>query len=174
MSLSAGASWRRRIRVRNAARRRELTVRAALGAGRARLIMQSLVESVLVATAGCVMGLIAAHWGVSFLLSMLPLPEPPAGLMFAADGRVVGFAVGVSVLSVLLFGLAPVWRATDVDLTSALRASQGVSAPTRTRRLGRMLVACQVALSVLLLVSAGLFVRTVQNLTHLDMGFRAE
>ena len=90
---------------------------------------------------------------------MLPLP-PPAGLAFAADARVVGFATTVAVLSVLLFGLGPAWRATDVDLTGALRASQGVSTPKRTRRLGRLLVACQVGLSVLLLVAAGLFVQT--------------
>jgi putative ABC transport system permease protein len=157
------------LMVRNAARRRELVVRAALGAGRSRLIVQSLVESTLLAVAGCIAGLFFARWGVSIMLSMLPLPAPPGGLAFDADARVVGFAAGVSVLSVLLFGLGPAWRATDVDLTGALRSSQGVTAPKRTRRLGRVLVACQVGLSVLLLVGAGLFVQTVRNLSRLDM-----
>ena len=161
------------LMLRNAARRRELTVRAALGAGRSRLLVQSLVESTLLAAAGCIAGLFLARWGVSIILSMLPLPAP-GGLAFAADARVVGFAMGVSVLSVLLFGLGPAWRATDVDLTGALRSSQGVTAPKRTRRLGRVLVACQVGLSVLLLVGAGLFVQTLRNLSHLDMGFSAD
>ena len=159
---------------RNAARRRELTVRAALGAGRSRLVVQSLVESTFVAAAGCIAGLFLARWGVSIILSMMPVPEPPGGLTFVADGRVIGFAMVVSLLSVLLFGLGPAWRATDVDLTGALRSSQGVTAPKRTRRLGRVLVACQVGLSVLLLVGAGLFVQTLRNLSRLDMGFSAD
>jgi len=162
------------LMLRNAARRRELTVRAALGAGRSRLIVQSLVESTLLAATGCIAGLLLAQWGVSIVLSMLPLPEPPGGLAFDADTRVVGFAAGVSVLSVLLFGFGPAWRATDVDLTGALRSSQGVTAPKRTRRLGRVLVACQIGLSVLLLVGAGLFVQTVRNLSRLDMGFSVD
>jgi predicted permease len=162
------------LMLRNAARRREWSVRVALGAGRSRLIAQSLVESMLLATAGCIAGLAVARWGVSIVLSMLPLPEPPAGLDFVADGRVVGFAAAVSVLSVLLFGLGPAWRATDVDLSGALRSSQGVTQPRRTRRLGRALVACQVGLSVLLLVGAGLFVKTLRNLSLLDMGFSAD
>ena len=160
--------------VRNAARRRELAVRAALGAGRSRLIVQSLVECALLAAAGCIAGLFFARWGASIMLSMLPLAAPPGGLAFAADSRVVGFAAGVSALSVLLFGLGPAWRATDVDFTSALRSSQGVTQPKRTRRLGRVLVAGQVGLSVLLLVGAGLFVQTLRNLSHLDMGFSAD
>jgi predicted permease len=162
------------LMLRNAARRRELIVRAALGADRPRLIVQSLVESTFVAAAGCIAGLFLARWGVSIILSMLPLPEPPGGLTFDADARVVGFAIGVSVLSVLLSGLEPAWRATDVDLTGALRSSQGVTQPKRTRRLGRVLVACQVGLSVLLLVGAGLFVQTLRNLSRLDMGFSAD
>ena len=162
------------LMLRNAARRRELGVRAALGAGRSRLILQSLVESMMLAAAGCIAGLFLAQWGVSMILSMLPLPAAPSGLAFAADARVVCFAIGASVLSVLLFGLGPAWRATDVDLTSALRSSQGATQPTRTRRLGRVLVACQVGLSVLLLVAAGLFVQTLRNLSYLDMGFSAD
>jgi predicted permease len=162
------------LMLRNAARRRELSVRTALGAGRSRLMVQSLVESALVAAAGCIAGLFLARWGISMVLSMLPLPEPPGGLAFVADARVVGFAVAVSVLSVLLFGLGPAWRATDVDLTRALRSGQSATAPKRTRRLSRGLIACQVALSVPLLVGAGLFAQTLRNLSHLDIGFSAD
>ena len=162
------------IMLRNAARRRELTVRAALGAGRSRLMVQSLVESTLLAAVGCMGGLLLAAWGVSIIVSLLPLPAPPDGLTFHADARVVGFAAGVSVLCVFLYGLGPAWRATNVNLVDALRSGPALSAPKRTRRLGRVLVGGQVALSVLLLVGAGLFVQTLRNLSRLDMGFRTE
>jgi predicted permease len=162
------------LMVRNAVRNRELTVRAALGAARSRLILQYLVESTLLAAVGCALGLLLARWGVSMILSMLPLPAIPASLTFHADARVLGFAAGVSLLSALLFGLAPAWRATEVDATACLRSSQGTTAPRSVRRLGRVLVACQVGLSVLLLVGAGLFVRTLQNLSRQNIGFNPD
>ena len=159
------------LMLRNAARRRELTVRAALGAGRSRLILQYLVESTLLAVIGCALGLAFAAWGVSLILSMLPLPAIPESLAFHADARILGFAAGVSLFGALLFGLVPAWRATEVDLTGTLRSSHGTTAPKSARRLGRVLVACQVGLSVLLLVGAGLFVRTLRNLSYLDLGY---
>ena len=162
------------LMLRNAARRRELTVRAALGAGRSRLILQYLVEGSLLAVLGCVIGLAFAAWGVSVILSMLPLPAIPESLAFHVDARILGFAAGVSILSALLFGLAPAWRATDVDLAGSLRSSQGATSPKRARRMGRVLVACQVGLSVLLLVGAGLFVQTLRNLSQLDIGFNTD
>ena len=159
------------LMVRNAARNRELTVRAALGAGRSRLILQYLVETALLAALGCALGLVLARWGVSIVVSMLPLPAIPESLMFHGDARVLGFAAGVSLVSALLFGLAPAWRATEVDATACLRSSQGSTAPRSVRRLGRVLVACQVGLSVVLLVGAGLFVQTLRNLSRQDVGF---
>ena len=104
--------------VRNSARRRELTVRVALGARRSRLVLQCLVESLVLAATGGILALVFARWGVSILLSMLPLTAIPEGLAFHADARVLGFAAGVSLLSALLFGLAPAWRATQVDLSA--------------------------------------------------------
>ncbi|HXT70602.1 MAG TPA: ABC transporter permease [Vicinamibacterales bacterium] len=159
------------LMLRSTARRRELTVRAALGAGRSRLVGQYLVESVILAAAGCALGLFLARWGVSLIVSMLPLASVPDSLEFYADLRVVGFAAIVSLAGAFLFGLLPAWRATDVDLAGALRASHGTSATRSARRLGRVLVGSQVALSVLLLVGGGLFVQTMRNLATLDMGF---
>jgi predicted permease len=160
--------------VRNTARRRELTMRIALGARRSRLMLQCLVESLVLAVMGGILALVFARWGVSIILSMLPLPAIPEGLAFNADARVLGFAAGVSLLGALLFGLAPAWRATQVDLTTVLRSSQGNTPTKGTRRLGRLLVACQVGLSVLLLVGAGLFVQTLRNLVNRDIGFNPE
>jgi predicted permease len=159
------------LMVRNTARRRELMVRVALGARRSRLVIQYLVESLVLAVLGGVLAMAFARWGVSFLLTMLPLSVPPPSLVFAVDARVVGFAACVSLISGFLFGLVPAWRATQIDLTGALRHNQE-STPTRTaRRLGRVLVACQVGLSMLLLVGAGLFLQTLRNLSHVDVGF---
>jgi predicted permease len=162
------------LMLRNAARRRELTVRAALGAGRSRLVLQYLVESTLLAAVGCVAGLALARWGVSVILSMLPLQSIPESLSFHADVRILVFAAGVSLLSALLFGLAPAWRSTDVELTDSLRSSQGSTQPRGARRFSRALVACQIGLSVLLLVGAGLFVQTLRNLASLDVGFNPD
>jgi predicted permease len=162
------------LMVRQAARRRELAVRAALGASRSRLVAQSLVESTVLAAAGCLAGLLLARWGVSAVLSMLPLPAPPGGMAFVADARVIGFAAAVAAASVLLFGLGPAWRVADVDLSGDFRSSQGLTAPRRTRRLARALVVCQVCLSLILLVAAGLFVQTLRNLSALDLGFHAD
>jgi predicted permease len=159
--------------VRHTARRRELTVRTALGARRSRLVVQYFIESLLLAALGGVLALVFARWGVSLILSMLPLASVPEALTFHADARIFGFAAAASILSALLFGLAPAWRATRVDL-SALRASQGGTAPAGARRLGRSLVACQVGLSVLLLIGAGLFVQTLRNLVRLDVGFNPD
>src|SRR6266542_321787 len=162
------------LMVRNSARRRELAVRAALGASRSRLVLQYLVESAVLAAMGGLLALVFARWGVSIMLSMLPLAAIPDGLVFRADGRVLGFAAGLSLLCALLFGLAPAWRATQVDLTAGLRPSQGSTPTGSARRLRHSLVACQVGLSVLLLVGAGLFVQTLRNLVRLDIGFTAE
>jgi predicted permease len=159
------------LMVRNASRRHELTIRVALGATRSRLLLQHMVEAVLLAIISGALAVAVARWGVSVFLSMLPLPTPPVTLAFDTDARVLAFVAVASLASALLFGVAPAWRASRVQLSGDLRASQGSSSSKTTRRLGRVLVACQVALSVLLLVGAGLFVQTLRNLWKVDVGF---
>ena len=162
------------LMVRHAGRRRELAIRAALGAGRARLLRMYLVESLVLAVLGGALALGIAGWGVSVVLAMLPLAAPPEALSFQADARTLSFVAAASLVSALLFGLAPAWRASQGDLALVLRSSAGKGASPRTRRVGRWLVACQVGLSVLLLVGAGLFIQTLRNLTRLDVGFDAD
>jgi predicted permease len=161
--------------VRNTNRMRELTVRTALGARRSRLITQLLVESAVLAMMGGTLAWLMARWGVSAVLSMLPLTDTPEFLAFRMDARVLGFLAAVSVLSAVLFALAPAWRATRVDLTTGLKAGlQGGSGAATTREsrwLGRWLVAGQIALSVMLLAGAGLFLQTLRNLGKTDLGF---
>jgi predicted permease len=162
------------LTVRNAARRRERTVRVALGATRARLLVLNLVESLLLAALGGALALVLARWGVTLILSMLPLATIPAPLAFQLDARVLGFVALLSVLSALLFGLAPALRATQVNVATALRSSQGATSPKAARHVGRVLMAFQVGLSVLLLVGAGLFLQTLRNLAHVDIGFNPD
>lgn len=159
--------------VRNTGRNRELTVRVALGASRSRLIIQLLMENIVLAVIGGAIAVLVAQWGVALILSMLPLNAIPEALAFRLDVRVLAFTAGISLLSMLLFGLAPALRASKVDLATGVKA-QGATMARGTRRLGRMLVAGQVALSVVLLVGAGLFFRTLQNLAHTDLGFNPE
>lgn len=158
------------LMLRNMARRRELSVRAALGASRARLMKQYLVESAVLAVLGAIVGVVFARWGVSLILSMLPLSEIPRSLAFQIDARTLGFAAVITGLTATLFAVAPARHAARIDLTTDLKSAHG-NAATKNSRLGRTLVAGQVALSVLLLAGAGLFVETLRNLVRLDIGF---
>ena len=110
--------------LRHAGRRRELAVQVALGAGRARLVLIAVVESLLLAVLGGALALVVAAWVVSILLSTLPVPATPDGLAFRADARVLAFAACVSMVSALLFGLVPAWRATRATSPSC-RSSPG-------------------------------------------------
>ena len=157
---------------RAASRQKELGVRLALGAGKWRLIRQLLTESVLLSGLGGVMGVVFALWIKDGLLAVsvwggrgMRAFDPQL------DWRVLGFTMALSLATGILFGLAPAWRATKVNLTPTLKdGSHGSSALSRSL-LSRGLVVLQVALSLLLLVGAGLFVRTLLNLQRVDPGF---
>ncbi len=159
---------------RAAARQREIAVRLALGARRRRLIRQLLTESVLLSVAGGALGVLLAFWIKDGLLSVGDWGGRFMGALDPRlDLRVLAFTTALSLLTGILFGLAPAWRATKVDLTPALKDSaRGSSAATRSW-LSKSLVVAQVALSLLLLVGAGLFLRTLINLQRVEAGFNA-
>ncbi len=159
---------------RASARQKEISLRLALGSGRARLLQQMLTESMLLASLGGVVGLLIARWSADFSLMLISSrPDIPLELRF--DARVLGFTVLVTVVTAIAFGLAPAWRAARVDFISSLR-EQGSGASARRGRwsLRETLVVSQVAVSLLLLIGAGLFLRSVQNLRAEEIGFTPE
>ena len=162
---------------RSTARQKEIAVRLSLGAPRAQLIRQLLTESVLLAGLGGAVGLLFAYWGGHGLVLLMSSGGEPLSVNVQPDAKVLAFTAAVSVLTGILFGLAPALRSTRVDLTPVLKASAGSigGASRRTRLgLGKSLVIAQVALSLLLLVSAGLFVRTLENLENGNLGFNQD
>ena len=173
--LIACANVANLLLARGIARRREIAVRLAIGAGRGRLIRQLLTESLTLSMLGGIAGLAVAWAGVRILTGFLPRGAFAVDLNLSPDLRVLGFALGLCVLSGLIFGLAPALRASRPDLVPALKAS-GATEGGRTRKwsLQRTLVTIQVSLSLLLLAGAGLFVRTLANLRDLDPGMVRE
>ena len=154
---------------RATARRREIAIRLALGAGRSRLLRQLLTESVVLALSGGAAGLVIGIWSANSITAFLT----DRVLEVALDIRVLGFTMVASIITALLFGGAPAMRATRSDLTATFK-SDSAGLVGRGSRLGRLLVPVQVALSLLLLVGAGLFIRTLTNLRTLDAGFRGD
>ena len=158
---------------RGAARQREIAVRLALGANRARIIRQLLTESGLLTLCGAALGAMLAGWGKDLLLAMHPLGSTGSTFAPQLDGRVLGFTVAVAALTSLFFGLAPALRATRLDLNAAFQGGpRTLGCGSRSAlRLGRTLMVVQVALSLVLLVCAGLFARTLRNLHAAEVGF---
>ncbi|PYU01417.1 MAG: hypothetical protein DMG38_03905 [Acidobacteria bacterium] len=159
---------------RSATRQKEVAVRLSLGASRARLLRQLLTESVLLAGFGGALGILFANWGSRILLRLMSGGGEPLNFEAQMDSKVLVFTAAVSVLTGLLFGLAPVLGTTRVELTPALKigASAMAFVTQKTRlALGKTLVVSQLALSLLLLIAAGLFVRTLQNLQNQNLGF---
>jgi predicted permease len=148
---------------RAAARQKELSVRLSFGASRARLIRQLLTESLLLASMGGALGIVIGHWGRRLL-------PGPAGEAAPLDWRVLAFAIGATVVTGLVFGIAPALRATRLNVSSALKENSRSIAGVRTR-LGKALLIVQVAVSLVLLVGAGLFLRTLGNLRSVPVGF---
>jgi len=160
---------------RSAARQHEMAVRLAIGAGRWRLIRQLLTESMLLAFAGGMAGLLFARWSSALLVRFLSTRSDVVSLNLAIDGRVLLFSIAAATATGLLFGLAPAWRVSRVDPQSAMKAQgRGLKSGADRLRLGRVLVAGQVAVSLVLVVGAGLLVGSFQKLVTMDPGFRRE
>lgn len=159
---------------RAASRSREIGIRLSIGASRWRLVRQLLTESVLLALGGAVLGFLLAAFAAS-ALSKFQLPvQFPLVFDFTPDWRVVLYTVAISVLTGVLFGLAPALRSVRTDLVSALKDSGSGFAASRRFGLRNALVVVQVALSLVLLIGAGLFVRSMQNASNIDLGMRTE
>jgi len=156
---------------RAAARSKEMSVRAALGAGRFRLPRQLLTESLLLAGAGAALGLLLAHFSLKSLIDLAP-DSLPRESEIGIDPRVLMFTLGVSAAAGILFGLAPALDAGRMDLANALREGSGRTTGSASRaRLRNLLVAIEIALSVVLLIGATLLMRTFANLRNENLGF---
>jgi len=158
------------LTARAAARGREMAMRQALGASRFRLMRQLITESVLLSIGGASLGLLFARWGNAVLLRHLSTVRMQVFLDFSLNPRVLAFTAGIAVLTGLLFGLAPAFRGTHTSLTAAIKQTHATDRGMRGQfRL--WIVASQVALSLVLLVTAGLLLRSFRNLATLDIGF---
>jgi predicted permease len=173
--LIAAANLANLLLARASARRREMAVRLSLGAGRTRLIRQLLTESFVLGGVGGVIGLLLAPGAATFLVRFLSSSVGTIELSFGIDGRVLAFTMATSVGVVLLFGLAPALAATQPDLSPIFKGGASWSGRGEGRaRPGRLLIVAQVAISCVLLVGAVLFARSLQTLTHLDVGFQPD
>jgi predicted permease len=158
---------------RAAARQKEIAVRLALGAARSRLVRQLLTESITLSLMGGSLGILLAYWG-AYALVDFALNHADSWFRFSADTdwRVLGFTLAATLLTGLLFGIAPALRSMRIDLTPALKDSAGGLGGRQGRfRLGNFLVVTQVALTVVVMVGAGLVVHTLRNLRSLNPGF---
>jgi predicted permease len=172
--LIACANVANLLLARSALRGPEISVRLAVGAGRWRLVRQLLTESMLLAALGGAVGALFALWGKSALVALTDKDTGflPSGVDLSLNWRVLAFTFAVSLLTGALFGLAPAWRATSQDLSTALKQSRRTTGAVS--RLSKGLIVGQVALSLMLLVGAGLFIRTLFNLQRVDLGFNQE
>jgi putative ABC transport system permease protein len=154
-------------------RQREVAVRAAFGAGRLRLLRQLLTESVLIGLAGGALGIVFAVWGIRWIELSIPANnQPPYWMVFNIDGTVLLYTLGIAVATGLLFGLAPALQALKPDLHETLKeGGRGAGGSLRKNRLRSLLVVAQVALSLVLLITASLFVRSFLKLQEDRGGF---
>ncbi|HKQ04016.1 MAG TPA: ABC transporter permease [Blastocatellia bacterium] len=172
--LVACANVANLLLARATSRQKEIAVRLAMGAGRGRLVRQLLTESVLLAVIAGALGVLLAMWIKDGLLAVSDWGRGMNALNPALDLRVLGFTFLLSLLTGLLFGIAPAWRSTRVDLTPALKDSgRGSSAASRSW-LSKSLIVAQVAVSLLLLIGAGLLLRTLLNLQKVEAGFNQQ
>ncbi|HKQ93279.1 MAG TPA: ABC transporter permease [Blastocatellia bacterium] len=170
--LTACANIAGLLLARSSLRRREIGIRQALGASRARIIQQLLTESLLLSLLGALAGLLVAAWARDLLIS-LSGATPIAALDLSLDYRVLSFTFSASLLAGLTFGLAPALQASKPDLIPALK-NEAAGKGYRRSRLRNAFVVSQTALSVVLLIGSGLFIRSLQNAQTIDPGFKVE
>jgi predicted permease len=176
MLLISCANVANLLLARGAARKREIGLRLALGVSRSRLIRQLLTENLLLSSFSAVLGLAIGWWGKTLLLNLASTSGAPLPLNAGLDVRVLIFVVTLSIGTAILFGLAPIWQASGFDLVTSLRYGPDSSSDSSRRRfgIGSSLVVVQVALSLVLLMGAGLFLQTLRNLRSVDLGFERD
>ena len=158
---------------RASARTKELAIRASLGASRARIVRQVIVECLPLALIGGVCGVLLATWGISLISSLLP-DSLPRGNEIAVNARVLGFTFGLALLTIVMFGLLPALQAARTDLRDSMNEGGGPGFGTRRQgRARRVLIVAEVALALVLLVGSGLMLRTFIKLSQVDVGFNA-
>ena len=172
--LIACANIANLLLARSTARSRELAVRQALGAGRTRLIRQLITESLLLALAGGVLGVAMASLANRLLLRMVSGGLDTIPLDVSIDSRLLLFTLAVTIATALIFGTIPAFRGTRLQLTDTLKAGRGPQKASGRNPLAKALVISQVALSLVLMVGAGLFLRSLVNLNNVDIGFNKE
>jgi len=170
--LIACANVANLLLARATSRQKEISVRFSLGASRGRLMRQLLTESVLLAGMGGALGYLFAYWGSYVLVALISPASRPLSLNISPALTILRFTVGACLLTALLFGVAPAWHAMRTDMAPALKQSTRTTGSAGLRLgLGKALIVVQVAVSLVLLFGAGLFVRTLLNLRHIDPGF---
>jgi predicted permease len=169
--LIACANVANLLLARGAARQREIAIRMALGSGRGRLVRQLLTESLVLSLTGGALGILFAQWSTRLLVGFLSSGWNKAYLDLSIDSRMLAFTAGVAILTGLLFGLAPAWRGTRVNPQSAMKANARGLIEGGKFGLGKALVVVQVALSLVLVIGAGLMLSTFFRLETLDPGF---
>lgn len=172
--LIACANFANLLLARGAERGREIVIRTALGAGRWRIVRQLLTESILIALVGGAIGVVFAWWGINFLIALKPENLPRLDEV-GVDLRVFGFTLGVSLLTGLIFGLLPAWTASRAAGASGLKeGARGASASRSQQRLRNAFVVGELAIALVLLVGAGLLVKTFWKLRNVDPGFSSD
>ncbi len=162
------------LMARGASRSREISIRLAIGASRERIVRQLLVESALVSALGALAGVLVAEWTIRMLVAEMGESAGRLRLvMHFVDARVLGFAVVASVVTGLLFGLIPALAAARAPVSASLKSGAGLDAAGQAR-LRKVLVTAQVAMGLILVIAAGLFLRTLQNLRQTQVGFRVD
>ncbi|HKQ77450.1 MAG TPA: ABC transporter permease [Blastocatellia bacterium] len=156
-----------------ASRAGELAIRSALGASRASLMRQMLIESLLLASLGGALGLLIALWGADGITAMLP-EAMPAWMAFSIDWRVLAFTLGATTATAILCGFAPGWQASKTDLMSVMKDGARGSAGLRKQRLRSLLVIGEVALAMTLLIGAGLMMKSFIRVRQINIGFKAD